>query len=595
MNIEELRLPKNLFSSIDKERGEISLVVTLLLIGLILYVQGFLFPSYVFLFLIFCILVSKFGITRIRKEKTVKDQHYFYEIRYNFDWNERNKVNMSKISNLSSLVKELKGDIIFNSFFSEGEYEKNISNYFNTYGNSDEEKYLNPRKTEHFAIIPETDNERMNELAKSLGIEFERKSKEDYRKSLIIFGIDVKKSIEYRKFYFRSDKYFSLLTLRNSSELKPFQISELLYSAYPDTMLSVSAKRLNEKEFQNLRRHLSTILATSKIGHRKGKSIGDTKKSETELAKKYYAMEKDEFVLVALGILIRGSDPIELRNNVRNIMNLGKSIGLELQINSRKEEISSFIYGRGLRYKYLIPRNRITPLIPFLTSSPSNKGLPIGFDSIDGRPVFLDLFLGSSNNILILGETGSGKSYFARLLLLRLLSLGIIERAYVLDPLNDFSNIKKSNIILDHRLPEEVNMHILKSFLMSPGGKKIIIIDEAHKFFNDSDCREAILDMIRTSRHFACSVVLITQDISDFLIKPYDSIFNNSQYICIFRNKMWEQVHRIGINLADYGYDPKNPLLGGRNLNFSEMFLYTNSTLRKLKIMNTEYDQFTLE
>ncbi|WP_443367535.1 helicase HerA domain-containing protein [Cuniculiplasma sp. SKW4] len=475
------------------------------------------------------------------------------------------------------------------------EYEKSISNYFNKYGDSDELRYLNPRRTEHFAIIPETDNEKMNEVAKSFGIQFEKKNEEDYKRSLITFGINTNKSLEFRKSYFKSDEYFSLLLIRNSYELRPFQISELLYSANPDTMLSVSARTLNENDFQNFRRHLSTILATTKIWHGKGKSIGETKQNETELAKKYYAMDKDNFILVAVGVLIRGSDPIELRNNVRNIMNLLKTMGLELQITNRKEEICNFLSGRGLNYKYLIPRNKIIPLIPFLSSSPPNNGLPIGFDSINGRPVFLDLFLGSSNNILILGETGSGKSFFARLLLLRLINLGKIESAYILDPLNDFSNIRNSNIILDHRSPEEVDMPGIKSFIISPGGNKVIIIDEAHKFFNNTDAREAVLDMVRTSRHFSCSVVLITQDISDFLIKPYDSIFNNSQYICIFRNKMWEQVQKIGINLSDYGYDPKNPLLGGKNLNFSEMFLYTNGTLRKVKIMNTEYDQFTLE
>lgn len=595
MDKEDLKLPANFYSPFSRDEKEIPVIFMLLVIVILLDLQGFEIPSIIFL--IFAVIMILYRAIKFKSEThrySASDLNVF-RLLYDFSWNDRTEVNMSKMRSLTSFLSELNGDIKFISIISEEVCEKGVSKYLQKYTDMNELRYLYPRKTEHFVILPNSDDERLQEIARSFGIELEKISAEIYKKSEENFGLKELEFMDFRGQYFKSGAYFCILNLANSSETRPFQMSDLLYSAFSDTTISLNVKSLNEDDFKGFRRHLSSILAISKIKKIDGKNLGESKEHDIELARRYYSMERSKFVSIELKILVRGRDPMELKNNVRNIINIGKWVGIELKIVNKRRDVYNFLQSKGTFKKYIIPKNRLNPILPFISSSSGFNNVPIGFDPVNNRPVFIDLFTGSSNNILILGETGSGKSYFARMLLSRLLDLKKIERAYVLDPLNDFSDLTNSTVSIDNTSPDTIDMAKVKSFLKTQNEKKMIIIDEAHKFLSKVDTRDAILDMVRTSRHFNGSVVLVTQDISDFLSKPYDSLFNNSQYICIFRNKLWEQIVNIGIDIRDYGYDPKEPLLGGKNLNFSEMFLYTGGILRKVKVMNTETDQFTLE
>ncbi|MBX8637895.1 MAG: DUF87 domain-containing protein [Thermoplasmata archaeon] len=77
-------------------------------------------------------------------------------------------------------------------------------------------------------------------------------------------------------------------------------------------------------------------------------------------------------------------------------------------------------------------------LMPF-TQTPLIQpgGTLLGTDTADGSPVILNRFAGTNFNTIIMGKSGSGKSYFAKLMILR-------EAAkhrssyYILDPLGEF-------------------------------------------------------------------------------------------------------------------------------------------------------------
>ena len=82
------------------------------------------------------------------------------------------------------------------------------------------------------------------------------------------------------------------------------------------------------------------------------------------------------------------------------------------------------------------------PALMPLTQTPlcQSGGCHLGTDVADGSAVMLNRFAGANFNTVIMGKSGSGKSYIAKLLVLRETSVG--EGGYfILDPLGEFMQI----------------------------------------------------------------------------------------------------------------------------------------------------------
>ena len=72
--------------------------------------------------------------------------------------------------------------------------------------------------------------------------------------------------------------------------------------------------------------------------------------------------------------------------------------------------------------EYPQPRSKLVSFFPFLFES-RGSGIIIGNEYLTGNPVFFDPYPMSSHNILVMGETGSGKSFFSKILLTRMIVL----------------------------------------------------------------------------------------------------------------------------------------------------------------------------
>jgi len=105
----------------------------------------------------------------------------------------------------------------------------------------------------------------------------------------------------------------------------------------------------------------------------------------------------------------------------------------------RRRDLSSRLFGR-VRKKYLVDSEPLASMLPiFLAAEPDTSGMIIGTDSSTGMPIFMNQMKEASHNMLIIGETGSGKSYFGKILLMRSLISGVCRRAIIVDPLDEYS------------------------------------------------------------------------------------------------------------------------------------------------------------
>lgn len=106
----------------------------------------------------------------------------------------------------------------------------------------------------------------------------------------------------------------------------------------------------------------------------------------------------------------------------------------------RQDELhTAFLPGKPCFPVVVLVSDRTLPaLIPF-TQTPlmDRDGAYIGRDANDLSPVIIDRFKGSNFNSVIVGKSGSGKSFFAKLMLLRGKRSGN-NYHFILDPLGEF-------------------------------------------------------------------------------------------------------------------------------------------------------------
>ena len=241
----------------------------------------------------------------------------------------------------------------------------------------------------------------------------------------------------------------------------------------------------------------------------------------------------------------------------------------------------------------------------------------------------MPLWTKPSFNSLILGEIGSGKSYFTKTFLLRNLLLDLADEIYIFDPMNEYfagkdltsySNVeiisfgndltnknsfrsesKNNKMIKIFRFAEEAKteenfllcLSEMLNLIKNSGSKrKLLIIDEAHLLLRYNKTMKLYGEIVRSSRHYVTSVISISQGIGEFLSRQGgQSIFENSINIFIFRNKFWEDLKAVAISPENYGYLDFKNLSGGKGESYSEFFYYTSGCLRKLTYISTDFEK----
>ncbi|WP_393970648.1 DUF87 domain-containing protein [Oxyplasma meridianum] len=143
-----------------------------------------------------------------------------------------------------------------------------------------------------------------------------------------------------------------------------------------------------------------------------------------------------------LSFRISGKDPLDLKDNAYRFETAMNYLGI---VNRRINNVSyrtiknSFSLNRRRDTPYIIDSRSVSSILPVYSTPSPGKGVFVGMDSIDEKPVFIDSFQNESFNSVILGETGSGKSFFSKVFLRRSISSGNADKIFIVDPLNEYS------------------------------------------------------------------------------------------------------------------------------------------------------------
>jgi hypothetical protein len=99
-------------------------------------------------------------------------------------------------------------------------------------------------------------------------------------------------------------------------------------------------------------------------------------------------------------------------------------------------------FGRDfLRDDYPLPSSSLATMFPFVSAVLAQEGgILYGVNELNGTPVIFDRFSLENYNTCIFGTSGSGKSYLAKLEILRYRMLDPDLRVFIIDPLREFAD-----------------------------------------------------------------------------------------------------------------------------------------------------------
>lgn len=176
--------------------------------------------------------------------------------------------------------------------------------------------------------------------------------------------------------------------------------------------------------------------------------------NDAKYIRKEMQINNEELYFIYTYITIFSKDKKELENKMNKIEGLIRSQGLALKKAYFRQEqvfqacIPLMINSKDI--KNVAKRNILTSSIPatypFISSSIfDKKGIFIGTNLYNESLVFIDKYdreKYKNSNMCIFGTSGSGKSYFTKLMILRTSLFGIEQ--YVIDPDREYDSLSKN-------------------------------------------------------------------------------------------------------------------------------------------------------
>ncbi|MBE6905296.1 MAG: DUF87 domain-containing protein [Ruminococcaceae bacterium] len=163
---------------------------------------------------------------------------------------------------------------------------------------------------------------------------------------------------------------------------------------------------------------------------------------------KKFLEEKGKFYYVNIYIEVYAEDEKEMQERVNKVLATlaGSHISAQVLIYEQKEGFMGVSpIGKDLLTMTAnnIPSNALASMYPFSYSSRNDPlGMPLG-NTKDGGYMFLDPWIRDQNmtsgNIIIIGETGYGKSYLIKKILAMMMACGV--SCFMLDPESEYNDL----------------------------------------------------------------------------------------------------------------------------------------------------------
>lgn len=239
-----------------------------------------------------------------------------------------------------------------------------------------------------------------------------------------------------------------------------------------------------------------------------------------------------------------------------------------------------------------------TPLksfFPFISSNIVDKdGILIGENLLNNSLIFLNHFNYLTSSTIVLGKSGSGKSYCVKSQIKKLKKQGV--EVTVLDRDDEFSRLPQDDNLLVKKFKTITEY---KAFLVkywedvrnNPYVPRFLVIDELWEYLKDEESADIIQQIIKKGRKYWLGLCGITQEIEDILKSEYSrSIINNSSIKILLKMDYHETIQlqkHFGLTQAELSF----------LVNASEgegiIFADTNHAQFKTIVTEEEHKMFT--
>lgn len=332
-------------------------------------------------------------------------------------------------------------------------------------------------------------------------------------------------------------------------------------------------------------------------------------------------------------IRVFAEHPAILNDNLNRISNGLQMLGFRLVMPHMNSDsmTGNGTRGRMGKHRYLMNSLDIASILPvYRDGYAAREGVLIGVDDFTERTVYLDLFGMNSHNLLVIGETGSGKSYFTKLLVMRSETVYRDLEVTIFDPLDEYSCSAMDGVCREISLEEflagipvqgpekergahEGNEHPVRDttiikpvaedlekgtpvvrmmeklnagMMGSTSAHRIIVLDECHILLRNRNSEAMLSSMVRHSRHYNTSIVSISQNTDDFLNQASGNLAYNSNMIFVFRTRNLKENHRKTLKLDGFDYEEPARLMGGKRHPYSECIVSDGTYCRKLRVIS---------
>lgn len=444
----------------------------------------------------------------------------------------------------------------------------------------------------------------------------------------------MKRRVRGGRNFFSNKWHHQVFYLNDSSTNGDDGLSGLIESfTFPVTIKIVSSRNNGKNASKMIGRYIADRKSELKYSRGMGDTARESVKrqiSDLERMSRRVASGNASLHNVKATFRVSSPHPVKLKEKGGTFTSVMELMGLFLRrvthFTAKRLEMEYSPFRSNGR-DYLMDSVSLAGLLPLGFEEPPARGaFAIGVDDLTEKPVFMDIFGGSSYNVLVFGETGSGKSFFSKVLLLRSIAMDTADEIIVVDPLNEYSQILDTdtrvvaldggsfsdpwkegavsgtrNTILEiSSLLEGESQSTVRRVLESvyrritsdPGKRRIVLLDEAHLFLYSNDILEILSRMVRHSRHYNTAVITVTQNMEDLSRSRTSSVISeNSRTVIMFRSKSISQadIHRFGLD----GFEDADTqeLMGGKNSPYSECLILKDNRMRKTRILSTEYEK----
>ena len=277
--------------------------------------------------------------------------------------------------------------------------------------------------------------------------------------------------ISIHKKYYSSDKYSAKFYLADSRYNLGNEFSRFVDAYGRDLSIFMTLKPIGgntaKKRLKNMRSERSSELKVKNSKDARSEMIRSQIREIDDLIARMQR-EKSSMIDLTMDVKVSSDHPVPLGSEVSRFIMSMELLSLFFARSEffTRRSVKKRLLSDGLRHRYLADSSSIAAFLPiFLSTSVLHDGVMIGTDSTTGVPVFLDQFHLPSHNLLIMGETGSGKSFFAKLLIQRFRVTNRVHRVIVLDPLDEYlpSMLGNNAVVIDTSAGEYIDFSLYLS------------------------------------------------------------------------------------------------------------------------------------